>query len=89
MKKRITSAGYAVGPKILCEVRFEAGLKSTEANGRSAVSMRESRLRWHGSAWEDRRGDGKISPGGLESRTLRSIYVRTKGVKGSYDPSRF
>jgi len=43
MKKGAGSTGNAVGPKILCEVRFEVSLKSTEAGGKSAASMRENR----------------------------------------------
>lgn len=72
MKKGAVSSGNAAGPKILCEVHFEGGLKSTEAIGKDAAGMRASRLRWHESARKDRRGNGKISPGGLKPKTLRS-----------------
>jgi len=89
MRKGAVSSGNAVGPKILCEVRFEGGLKSTEAIGKGAAGMRESRLRWHTSARKDRRRNGKISSGGLKPKTLRSEQERTKGEKGSYDLSRF
>jgi len=44
MKKRVFRSEYAERPKILCEVRFEDGLQSTEAVGRSAASMRVNRL---------------------------------------------
>lgn len=71
-KKRTVSSGNAEGPKILCEVRFEDGLKSTEAIGKDAAGMRGSRLRWHGSAREDCRENGKIFPAALKPKTLRS-----------------
>lgn len=42
-KKGAGPTGNAVGPKILCEARFEVSLKSTEADSKSAASVRENR----------------------------------------------
>lgn len=44
MENRVFRSGYAERPKILCEVRFEDGLQSTEAIDKDAASMRVSRL---------------------------------------------